>query len=264
MMTTGPNAKTVLVTGGAQRIGAAIVTRLAGRGHRVVIHYRRSEAEAGALQQALASQGAQIWTVRADLSEPEAAHRLITSAAERAGTVVDGLVNSASLFDYDAPIALRPALFDQVIQTNLRAPIAFAEAMAGQAGLTDAAIVNVLDQKVANLNPDFFSYTMSKVALEGATTMLAQALAPSVRVNAVSPGLTLTSHDQSEVEFAAVSRENLLGRPVALADIASAVTMLLENDSVTGQNIFVDCGQRFITRSRDVMFAARDRALDRG
>ena len=257
-MTVIPKAaRTVLVTGGARRIGAAISAHLAGAGHRVVIHYRTAEAEAHALQKRLGQGGAAVWLVRADLQVPGNAERLVADAAEQAGGVIDGLVNSASLFDYDAPAMFQPPVFEAAIRTNLLAPIALANALAAQPGLAAGAIVNLLDQKIANLNPDFFSYTLSKIALDGATTMLAQALAPRVRVNAVSPGLTLASHDQSAAEFGAVSRENLLERPVALADIAAAVMMLLDNESVTGQNIFVDCGQRFLTRSRDVMFATR-------
>ncbi len=250
-------ARTTLVTGGARRIGAALAAHLARAGHRVVIHYRNAEAEARALEKQLLDEGWSVWLAHADLQEAGAAERLMAEAAEAAGSVIDGLVNSASLFDYDTPLALRPALLEAAMRTNLHAPIALAKALAAQPGLQAGSVVNLLDQKIANLNPDFFSYTLSKVALDGATTMLAQALAPRVRVNAVSPGLTLASHDQSDAEFGAVSRENLLERPVSLADIAAAVKMLLENESVTGQNIFVDCGQRFLARTRDIMFATR-------
>src|SRR3546814_10192753 len=116
----------------------------------------------------------------------------------------------------------------------------------------------ILDQKLANLNPDFFSYTRPKAALEAATTMLAQSLAPRVRVNAVSPGLTLPSFDQTAAEFATVARENLLQRPIDAEAIGDAVAYLLEAPSVTGQNLFVDNGQRFLPRTSDVMFSARD------
>ena len=119
-------------------------------------------------------------------------------------------------------------------------------------------MVNVLDQKVANLNPDFFSYSCGKIALEGATTMLAQALGPRIAVNAVSPGLTLPSGDQSDAEFAAVASDNLLARPVGATAVADAVAWLLTAKGVTGQNVFVDCGQRFLARDGDVMFEGRN------
>jgi NAD(P)-dependent dehydrogenase (short-subunit alcohol dehydrogenase family) len=118
--------------------------------------------------------------------------------------------------------------------------------------------VNLLDQKVANPNPDFFSYTLAKQALAAATTLMAQAFAPAVRVNAVSPGLTLASGDQTAAEFDAAARKNLLGRPVGAEAVADAVAYLLGAESVTGQNLFVDGGQRFLKRDGDVMFEGRD------
>lgn len=129
-----------------------------------------------------------------------------------------------------------------------------ASALAAQEDVADGAVVNILDQKIANLNPDFFSYSCGKLALSGATSMLAQAFAPRVRVNAVSPGLTLPSGDQTEEEFAAVASANLLRRPVEAAAVAQAVAYLIGSRGVTGQNLFVDCGQRFLPRARDVMF----------
>ncbi|PTS81587.1 short-chain dehydrogenase, partial [Sphingomonas sp. HMWF008] len=143
---------------------------------------------------------------------------------------------------------------------NLSAPVLLASALAVQDDLAEGAVVNILDQKLANPNPDFFSYSCAKFALGGATTMLAQALGPRIRVNAVSPGLSLPSADQTEAEFAAAAARNLLRRPVDPQDIARAVAFLLEARGVQGQNVFVDCGQRFLPRTRDVMFEDRMRA----
>jgi NAD(P)-dependent dehydrogenase (short-subunit alcohol dehydrogenase family) len=120
-------------------------------------------------------------------------------------------------------------------------------------------VVNLLDQKLANPNPDFLSYTLSKAALAEATTLLAMALAPRVRVNAVSPGISLPSLDQSDADFRAVASRNLLERPVALDDLAATVAHLLTARSITGQNVFVDCGQRLVKREGDVMFETRER-----
>ena len=127
----------------------------------------------------------------------------------------------------------------------------------GQLGV----VINLLDQKLANLNPDFLTYTLSKAALATATELLARGLAPRIRVNAVSPGLTLPSLDQTAEEFADHARQNLLQRPVALADIAATVEHLLTTRSITGQNVFVDCGQRFLQRDGDVMFEGRERPI---
>lgn len=252
--------RTVLVTGGSRRIGAAIVRVLAGAGHRVVIHHHHPHDEdAASLAQELDPTGDRVVTVVGDLAEPDAAAAILRAAHSAMGGTVDGLVNCASVFEFDRPPHFDPALLARLTAVNLAAPTALACALAEQDGLEDGAVVNLLDQKVANLNPDFFSYTLTKIALEGATTMLAQALAPRVRVNAVSPGLTLPSGDQSEAEFQSVAGENLLRRPVPIEEIARAVDYLLTTPAVTGHNLFLDNGQRFLKRQGDVMFSTPGR-----
>ena len=248
-----PVPRTVLVTGGAKRLGAAIVKRLAADGRRLVIHHGASRAEA----RALAAEVGGV-AVGCDLADADAVDALVDRAAQAAGAPIDGLVNSASRFEFDRPPTFDAALFGQLHRVNLSAPVRLACAMAEQADVGDAAVVNILDQKVANLNPDFFSYSCTKIALEGATTMLAQALGPRVRVNAVSPGLTLASGDQSDGEFARAASKNLLRRPVGAEAVADAVAFLIGARGITGQNLFVDCGQRFLPRGGDVMFEDRD------
>ncbi len=245
--------RTVLVTGGAKRLGAAIVRRLAADGHAVVIHYGRSSAEARALADEC---GAAV--VQGNLADLDGIADLFAAARTAAGGPIDGLVNSASAFAYDTPPAIDPALYALLGAINGGAPVLLAGALAAQDDVTDGAIVNFLDQKIANPNPDFFSYSCAKHALAGATTMLAQALAPRIRVNAVSPGLTLPSGDQSDAEFAAVASRNLLQRPVGADAIADAVAYLIGSRGVTGQKLFVDCGQRFVPSARDVMFERAD------
>lgn len=244
--------RTVLVTGGAKRLGAAIVRRLAANGHRVVIHYGQSGDEAERLAQEVGAAGC----VGGDLARVDAIDDLWARACEVAGGPIDGLVNSASQFAFDRPEAVDVALAARLYAVNCTAPVLLAGCLARQEA--GGAVVNLLDQKVANLNPDFLSYSLAKVALAGATTMLAQAFAPAVRVNAVSPGLTLASGDQSAEEFAAAGRKNLLQRPVGAEAVADAVAWLIAAESVTGQNLFVDCGQRFLKRDGDVMFEGRD------
>ncbi len=239
----------VLVTGGAKRLGAAIVRAVASAGHVPVIHCGRSRDAAEALAREVG--GA---VVQGDLADAAAVDALFAAACE--GGVVDGLVNSASLFEFDRPGAIDPALAARLHAVNAVAPALLTAALAAQGG--EGAVVNLLDQKLANPNPDFFSYTLSKAALATATVLMAQAFAPRVRVNAVSPGLTLPSGDQSAEEFARTGAMNLLERPVGAAAVAQAVVYLLEARSVTGQNLFVDCGQRFVKSDRDVMFDGRD------
>ncbi len=244
---------TVLVTGGARRLGAAIARGLAAGGWRVVIHYNGSGPEAEALAAELGGAA-----VSADLADDDAVARLIDDARQRIGGPIHALVNSASLFEFDRPPAVDSALIDRLARVNHAAPVRLACSLASQPDVTRGVVVNLLDQKVANLNPDFFSYTCAKLALAGATRMLAQALAPKIRVNAVSPGLTLASGDQTEREFVSASVKNLLRRPVGADAVAGAVKFLLEAQGVTGQNLFVDCGQRFLSRAGDVMFEERE------
>jgi NAD(P)-dependent dehydrogenase (short-subunit alcohol dehydrogenase family) len=237
---------TALVTGGAKRLGAAIARALAADGHRIVVHYGRSAIEAEALAAALGGVA-----VGCDLADLAAVDGLIAQAGAAAGAPVDVLVNSASQFESDEAPG-DPALAQRLYRVNCQAPVRLACA------LGEGVAINLLDQKVANLNPDFFSYTLSKIALAGATEMLARKLAPRVRVNAVSPGLTLPSGDQSAGEFARAGAKNLLRRPVGAEAVAEAVAYLARARSVTGQNLFVDCGQRFLPRDGDVMFEDRD------
>ena len=245
--------RTVLVTGAARRLGATIARHLAGQGWRVAIHHHHSAEEADALSQALP--GSIVLT--GDLADPATPDVLLDAARAGFGAPLMAVVNSASLFDYDTPPMVSAESLQRHARVNLDAPVLLACALAAQDDLADGAVVDVLDQKVANLNPDFFAYSCAKVALTGATTMLAQALGPRIRVNAVSPGLTLPSADQTEAEFAAVASRNVLRRPVDPEDVARAVAFLLEAQGISGQNLFVDCGQHFLPLARDVMFEGR-------
>ncbi|WP_230629949.1 SDR family oxidoreductase [Sphingomonas sp. Leaf37] len=245
--------RTVLVTGGARRLGAAIARAAAGAGWRVVIHYGHSADAARALAEEL---GGAI--VQGDLADAAGAPAVFARAREAAGGPITALVNSASAFEYDRPEAIDATLAARLHAINTVAPAMLAAALAAQDDVEDGAVVNLLDQKLANPNPDFFSYSLSKYALAGATEMLAQALAPRVRVNAIAPGITLPSGDQSEAEFARVASDNILRRPVGAANVAEAVVYLLGARSITGQTLYVDCGQRFVKRDGDVMFDGRD------
>ncbi|BCA61946.1 short-chain dehydrogenase [Sphingomonas sp. HMP9] len=223
----------------------------------MVVHQGHSPDEADALVGEIVGEGGRAAAVAGDLGDLAAIGDLFAAARGAIGGPIDGLVNCASRFAFDRPPSVDPVLFAELGAINCGAPVLLASALASQDDVTKGAVVNVLDQKVANLNPDFFSYSCGKIALEGATTMLAQALGPRIAVNAVSPGLTLPSGDQSEADFAAVASDNLLKRPVGAEAVADAVAWLLTAQGVTGQNLFVDCGQRFLTRDGDVMFEGR-------
>lgn len=247
--------KAVLITGGARRVGAALARRLAGEGWKVVIHHRQSQEEADALA---ASIGAM--TISADLGDAAAAEALPARAAALLGAPLTAVVNNASVFEYNTASTFTTAEFDRDMAVNLRAPVLIARAFAQMtAPGVDASVVNFIDQKVWNLNADFFSYTISKIALEGATRLLARSLAPAVRVNGVAPGLTLPNQWQTDEEFAAVAaRHNILKRPSAIDALASAVAFLLGNDAITGQTLLVDNGEHLVPTERDIGYAPEE------
>jgi NAD(P)-dependent dehydrogenase (short-subunit alcohol dehydrogenase family) len=250
--------KTILVTGGAKRVGRHVAERLAAAGHGLVIHANAGANEAEALAASLRAGGATAWAIAADLSDLAATDALIARVAKLVGAPLSGLVNSASIFDFDTPQGIDSAAFDRAMAINLRAPALLSQHFAAQADAgADNCIVNILDQKLWNMNPDFFSYTLSKAGLLSATDMMARSFAPKVRVNAIAPGLLLPSHDQSQAEFEAVASLNPMARPIALDDVVGAVEFLMTNTSLTGQVIHTDNGQRMFASARDVIFGAR-------
>ena len=254
-MSVAPGTQRVaLVTGGARRIGAAIAHHLASRGFTLVIHTSaRSEADAHALVARLTASGARAASIVADLADASQADTLIARAMSCFGPL-DVLVNNASIFEDDRIDTFDAAAFERHSAINLRAPLQLAKHFAKQASAAaDASIVNLLDQRVFASNPHYLSYTLSKIGLASATTMLAQALAPRVRVNAVAPGPVLPNVNEGDARFHAEVAQVPLARPVTLEAIAEAVDYLVNGKNVTGQIIAVDSGQRLAWRTPDVL-----------
>lgn len=249
-------ARNVLVTGGTKRIGATIAQRLAREGWRVIAHYHHLKEHAEEFARAL---GTGAVALQADLSDPAAAEALPDRAQALIGAPLDAVVNNASVFEFNRATTFTVDDWIRDETVNLLSPVLIARAFARALPSDRAgAVVNLLDQKLWNLNADFFTYTMSKIGLEGATRLLAKALAPAVRVNAVAPGLTLPSGKQTEEEFNAVAAKyNLMKRPIDIDAIAGAVSFLLDNAAVTGQTILVDNGQHMVASDRDIMFSTR-------
>ncbi|WP_269515788.1 SDR family oxidoreductase [Brevundimonas subvibrioides] len=253
-MTDTPRAAlpgAALVTGGARRIGRAIVLALARRGHDVAIHHRESTDAAEAVASEVRALGRRAAVISADLTD-EAAVRALVPAATAALGPLSVLVNNASVFEDDRVGALSREIWDRHIETNLRAPVVLAEAFAAQAP-DGSAIVNLLDQRVLKPDPRFVSYAISRNGLWWATRTLAQALAPRIRVNGVGPGPTLKSIHQSDADFQAEAAAVPLGHGAAPDEIAEAVLYLVQARSVTGQMIAVDGGQHLAWQTPDIL-----------
>ena len=248
----------VLVTGSAQRIGREIALELAAHGWQVAVHYRRSAAEAEQTLAAVSQAGGRGLAFAADLAE-EAACQALVPAVQAAFGRIDAVVNNASLFEYDSVEDFSFAAMDRHWRANVAPAVVLARALhARVAANGGGAVVNLLDQKLWNPNPDYLSYTLSKAALEAATTLLAQALAPRVRVCGVAPGVTLLSGEMSGDEFNASHRMTPLQRSSTPHDVARTVRFLLESPAITGTTLLVDGGQHLQAQPRDVMFLARE------
>ncbi len=243
LSTTESLPKVALVTGGARRIGRAIVETLANLGFAVAIHHHRSADEAKTLVEAIRTKGGRAIALKADLSDESAVASLVPQAEQALGPL-GLLVNNASFFEYDAALSATRESWDRHIETNLRAPFVLIQAFARRlpAG-AEGVVVNLIDQRVWNLTPHFLSYTVSKAGLWTLTQTLALALAPRIRVNAIGPGPTLPSARQTPAQFAAQCARMPLKRGASTDEVARAVRFILEAPSMTGQMIALDGGQ---------------------
>ncbi|MCO5103430.1 MAG: SDR family oxidoreductase [Burkholderiaceae bacterium] len=255
--------RAVLVTGGARRLGKELCLAFARAGWNVVCHYQHSGDEALDTCEAVRALGREAHAVPGDLNQPDAIAALFAATVAVLGQAPDALVNNASAFEPDTGLDFSPELLQRQMQINLSAPLQLASLLARSASAdasTRPCVIHVLDQKVFNLNPDYFSYTLSKLALERAVALQAQALAPRVRVNGVAPGLVYVSGPQSEDNFRRASRVNLLQSATDPADVARSAVFLAENPSITGVTLAVDKGQHLVPLARDIMFVAEQLA----
>ncbi|MDB5642961.1 MAG: short chain dehydrogenase [Hyphomicrobiales bacterium] len=245
--------RNVLVTGAARRIGGAVAQRLAQEGYGVALHTSaRSAPDANALAAQIQAAGGRACVLVADLGSVAEVSRLTGAAREALGPL-QALVNSASLYEPDAPAAFDPGMFDRLMAVNLRAPLQLAAAFAAQLAPNETgAIVNITDQKVWRLNPRYFTYTVGKSALWTATQTMAQAYAPRIRVNAVGPGPVLPNQVEGMAGFQHEAAAIPLGASIAPEEIADAVLWLINARSVTGQMIAVDGGQHLAWKTPDV------------
>ncbi len=253
-------ARVVLVTGAARRLGREIALTLARHGWDVAVHCRISRVEAVATVAEIRAMGRRAEVLEADLSDEQAARALVPRVLSAFGRL-DAVVNSASTFEYDRADSFTYAMLEKHLRANTAPAIVLAQALAAHVreragkgaedGAGEGAVVNLLDQKLWNPNPDFLSYTLSKAALESATQLLALALAPEVRVVGVAPGLTLTSEWLKGEKFEQLHRLSPLGRSSTPEDVAATVAFALANHSMTGTTLLVDGGQHLQRFERD-------------
>lgn len=255
--------KRALVTGGGHRLGRAMAIYLASRGYDVAVHYASSESGAFETAQLVEGEGRRAVTLQADLLDDSQTEALFAAAVDALGGPITCLINNASIFEYDSVETATRSSWDRHMQSNLRGPFILTQAMAAQRlqPVTDAAgepaaaglIVNMIDQRVRKLTPEFMTYTIAKMGLWAMTQTTAQALAPALRVNAIGPGPTLRGGRQTEAHFAKQRASTVLGRGANPQDITAALGYFLDAPAVTGQLLCVDGGQHLGWQTPDVL-----------
>lgn len=244
--------KTALVTGGARRVGKAIVEDLARHGFAVAIHANGSVTEAETLARHIVSHGGRAVALTADLADTAQARGLVAQAEERVGPI-GLLVNNASVFGNDSLESFDEAIWDLHFALHVKAPSLLASAFAKRLpGGCGGLVVNIIDQRVLRPNPRFYSYMLSKSALWMATRTMAQALAPAIRVNALGPGPTLPNERQQMADFEAQVDAVLLQRGPKLEEFGRAIRFLFDTPSITGQMIALDGGQHLAWETPDI------------
>ncbi len=243
---------TVLVTGGAKRIGREICLRLSEEGFSIAIHYRTSEHEANQLIEDIESNGGKAMSLQCDLNDSDSVRELIHKANDSLGTVV-GVVNNASFFSFDRIESISEELWTEHMRVNAFAPLVLIAELS-KSDQEASWVVNVLDFKIESPNADYLSYTGSRFAMYGLTSALAIDLAPRIRVNSVAPGHVLTSDVLDADSLKEVQSQSPLGFGPSANDVSEAVFFLANSPSITGQTIFVDSGERFRQMGKDPAF----------
>jgi NAD(P)-dependent dehydrogenase (short-subunit alcohol dehydrogenase family) len=257
----GPKA--CLITGAADRLGRTIALAMADAGWDVAIHYRQSETKALELKQLLEAKGRNAVLLRAELNDPAQAKALVEQASSALANLCC-VINNASAFEFDRPERLDTELATRLFAVNTLAPSVLTQTLyqhllpkykTGSDPL--GVVIHLLDQKLVNPNPDFFSYTLSKSALQEAMRLQAMAFAPVMRVVGIAPGLTLPSGDQTPEEFEKTRTMTPLGGTSRPSEIADAAVWLAQARAVTGTMLLVDGGQHLLAQPRDVMMMVR-------
>ena len=245
-------ARKIIITGGATRIGAAIAKKLSGKEIEILIHYNKSKSKAENLKKELQKKGSKVFLVRGDLSKEKDVNKIIKFAKSKL-KFFDCLINNASLFENDKIENFTTDSWVKHLRTNLRTPAHLSKAFSRNIKGKNNNIINIIDQRVFKLTPFFFSYTISKTGLYTLTKTSAMSLAPNIRVNGIAPGPTLKNKRQSEKHFKKQYMATPLKRKVDVEQICSAVDFFIKNRSITGQVISIDSGQSLNWQTPDIM-----------
>ena len=245
-------ARKIIITGGATRIGAAIAKKLSGKEIEILIHYNKSKSKAKNLKKELQKKGSKVFLVRGDLSKEKDVNKIIKFAKSKL-KFFDCLINNASLFENDKIENFTTDSWGKHLRTNLRTPALLSKMFARNIKGKNNNIINIIDQRVFKLTPYFFSYTISKTGLYTLTKTSAMSLAPNIRVNGIAPGPTLKNKRQSEKHFKKQYMATPLKRKVDVEQICSAVDFFIKNRSITGQVISIDSGQSLNWQTPDIM-----------
>jgi len=245
-------ANKIIITGGANRIGAAIAEKLSGPGVEMVIHYKNSKIAAEKLKKKLSKNDSIIYLVKGNLSKETDLNKIIKFAKKKL-KYFDCLINNASLFENDKLENFTSKSWDHHLNVNLKAPAYLSKEFAKNTKRKNNNIINIIDQRVFKLTPFFFSYTLSKTGLYTLTKTSAMSLAPNIRVNGIAPGPTLKNKRQSNKHFKKQYLSTPLKKQVNVKEICSAVNFFLENKSITGQVLAVDSGQNLNWQTPDII-----------
>ncbi len=244
--------KSILITGGAQRIGKEIALFFAQKGWNIAIHFNKSQKQALLVKKQIIKMKVQCCTIKADLSKEKETISIIKKANQKLGTI-SCLINCASMFEHDEIENFNSKKWDSHFNINLKAPAILASYFSKQKKINNANIINIVDQRVLKLTPYFLSYTLSKSALDVLTKTLAMKFAPKIRVNAIAPGPVLKNYRQSKSHFTKQYQNTLLKKPVRIIDICNSIEFIINNSSITGLTIPVDSGQNLGWKTPDLI-----------
>ena len=245
-------ARKIIITGGATRIGAAIAEKLSGQNKEIVIHYNKSKSKAESLKKKLKNYGTNVYLVKGDLSKEKDIDKIIKFSKSKL-KYFDCLVNNASLFENDKLENFSSKSWEKHISTNLKGPALLSKEFSKNIRGKNNNIINIIDQRIFKLTPYFFSYTLSKTGLYTLTKTSAMSLSPNVRVNGIAPGPTIKNKRQSDKHFKSQYLATPLKQQVDVREICNAVDFFIKNSSITGQVLAIDSGQSLNWQTPDIM-----------